>query len=220
MSSKTCIASLCSMLVLASAALAQLGSVGPVRDTGGPLRESSQAVRDATGAVRESSLPNDGDFRRPLSGLPVSAGSRSVYGSGSVRDATAGSVADIGRSGSLPVFLFEYPQNPNSGEGLESLETSLRTLTPSEEDQTTPEETASKDTEVASDMVTESTAESESPPGEGEVAPIREPSQHDISMHDEEAEHSLTEDSSSDQSASSVSRSDEGELLLGREPTQ
>ncbi len=83
------------MLALASTrvpASGQVGSVGPVAETGGPVHEpGAPTVRG--GPVYESRLPAGSEPRLPLSGVPVRLEQRGVYGDGPVRAGTAGSVA-------------------------------------------------------------------------------------------------------------------------------
>lgn len=112
---------------------AQVGSAGSVAETGEPVHLPGEATTKG-GPVYESRLPAGSTLRLPLSGYPVSSGRQGVAGSGSVRDASAGSVADIGRAPQLqwlppPAFGEEQlPAAPPPAEGLLSVIRSVEPL--------------------------------------------------------------------------------------------
>lgn len=112
---------------------AQVGSAGSVAETGEPVHLPGEATTKG-GPVYESRLPAGSTLRLPLSGSPVSSGRQGVAGSGSVRDASAGSVADIGRAPQLqwlppPAFGEEQlPAAPPPEEGLLSVIRSVEPL--------------------------------------------------------------------------------------------
>ncbi len=193
--------------------LAQLGSVGTVRDTGGPLREYSQSLSDSSGSVRESVQFGASGLRRPLSGLPVSAGSRGVYGSGSVRDGSAGSVADISRTANVPLAIWELPMVPTGSDTLHGLEGSIRNLQPSDGEEFSPETSA--------DHIAESV-----PSEASSTFHLQPKAQGEESVGSFARDDSVNADSDD---ASELSREgprqqtlgpDEDELVLGGEPTQ
>lgn len=132
--------------VLAWPVRAEVGSAGPVSETGGPVHVPAQATTKG-GPVYESRLPAGTSLSLPLSGLPVSSGRQGVAGSGSVRDGSVGSVADLGQGGDssapwfppLGVAEEQHPTSPPPEEGLLSVIRSVQPLPREEEVGQSPE---------------------------------------------------------------------------------
>lgn len=196
--------------LMASLAMGQVGQSRTVKETGGPLMEISPAVRDATGPVKEAGQPLRLDSRGSIGGVPVSAGSRGVYGSGCVRDGSAGSVADMNR---IPVEVFLpmaatgtlAPMGPANLEELHRIVTRLDPTAAEEADHHSPPAESPMDTAGTSPP---ENYEPES--GAGEPLVARRPSQATSDVSDSESE----------AGDSPTSTADEGQLLLGGEPTE
>lgn len=196
------IASACFAVV----ALGQVGTDGSVKDTGGPLREASVSLGETSGPVRESVAPFAPNPGR-LGGWPVSAGSRGVYGSGSVHDGTAGCVSDLKRA-PVPVFAPPpafIPLAPTDA-SLAGLHRTIRHLQPSD-----------REDETAADQ--EADQEHETPPEAAEADSLAE--EPDATLVDEPGLAAAIEPEQHEPpTASDPSSADESELLLGEKPAQ
>ncbi|MCX8072820.1 MAG: hypothetical protein N3C12_10265 [Candidatus Binatia bacterium] len=193
-----------------SKAPAQVGSVGSVRETGGPLRERSRTIAESAGSVRESTELPIFDAGRPLSGLPVSAGRQGVYGSGSVRDGSAGCVSDMKFVPASGPLFFEAPPLASPQETLTSLELSVRRLQPSESDG---DAVAGQDPEVDSPSGAPDGAEYQQDDTSTTVQP-------EFAEQEQGSQHDWTEKHSGQALESQQLGADEAELLLSGEPTE
>lgn len=198
---------------LSSAASGQVGSVGSVRETGGPMRDLSQSVSDSTGPVRESTSFPAAERGGPLGGIPVSAGSRSVYGSGCVSDGSSGSVADVTRGPlSLPV-VFEIPFLAHSTETLGVLEETVRGIQPSEREETVKAENDLRDTEFAAHEPALRSDRNQQ--WLHDSGPPLQPMDEELTLG-----HAKADEAGAEHTQAVPSRPDESELLLSGEPTE
>lgn len=110
-----------------------------MRDTGGPLRTGGVPLAETSGSVRESGGPLRSAIPGSIGGVPVSAGSRGVYGDGSVRDSSAGCVRDMSAVPVLPSLPVEIlPLSSPEETTLPDIEASIRNLRPSEPEHVSP----------------------------------------------------------------------------------
>jgi len=196
--------------LMASLAKGQVGQSRTVKESGGPLTEISAAVRDATGPVKEAGQPLRLDLRGSIGGVPVSAGSRGVYGSGCVRDGSAGSVADMNRI-PVEVFLPMAATGTSAPTGVANLEQLHRIVTRLDPTAAEEADNDSPRAESLTDTAGSSAPDNYEPEsGAGEPLVARRPSEatSDVSAAEPEAGESTT------------STADEGKLLLGGEPTE